>query len=92
MKPRLASYAFPQHILTEQRLAASLTQARIKRIRQSILDLKHPESMIGYFAPWTDAGVIRAGMIDMIFLRDIFIYTIKNTGRLFRNTFYRQFQ
>ena len=37
VRPNLASYAFPSHILTETILAAALEESRLRRIRESVM-------------------------------------------------------
>ena len=54
VRPTLASYDFPQHILTQRRLAAALAPERLATIRRAILDLEDPDvahRTIAYFVP-----------------------------------------
>jgi SAM-dependent methyltransferase len=67
VEPYLSSYAFPSHILTEDRLAAALDQGRLEPIRQSIEDMNISGSTIQYKVPWYDSNVIEAESLDMIF-------------------------
>ncbi|NOX63540.1 MAG: methyltransferase domain-containing protein [Chloroflexi bacterium] len=67
--PRLASYAFPSHILDEQRLSDSLSYERIAQIRQDLHKLadKEPVKTVHYLCPWDDAEVIQEASTDLIF-------------------------
>jgi SAM-dependent methyltransferase len=66
VKPSLPDYAFPHHILTEERLRRSLAPERVARIRRAVLD-EEPAGMIRYLAPWRDAAAVAAGSQDMVF-------------------------
>ena len=65
--PRLKTYAFPHDLLTESRLSAALDETRIARIRRSLDDVRSASSMIQYRAPWTDATVVQAESVDLVF-------------------------
>ena len=65
--PRLNSYAFPRHVLTEERLKRALKASRIARIRQSIRDPHSADSMVTYTIPWHDANVVQRGSVDMVY-------------------------
>ncbi len=67
VKPRLASYAFPGHILTEVHLAAALDQARLDRIRESVRHPNVPGSMIAYRTCYFDESAIERDSIDLLF-------------------------
>ena len=59
---------FPSHILTEDALAAALSDERISRIRSALL---HPEAeqseiKIRYMAPWYDEQIIAKESVDVI--------------------------
>ena len=67
--PRLASYAFPHHILDDERLRQSLAADRIERIRADLrgLDDQNAERSVHYLCPWDDASVIQPESADLIF-------------------------
>ena len=66
VEPSLDSYAFPFELLTDQRLAASLSDDRIDRIRQSLDGCEGKAAMIRYAAPWYGVDSIRRESCDMI--------------------------
>lgn len=59
----LDTYSFPTHILSEKALAAALTEERLTRIRESIINNC---DMIRYQAPWDAPDIIRDGTVDII--------------------------
>jgi Methyltransferase domain len=65
--PKLDSYAFPQELLGEAGLGASLAGTRVARIRASIENSGGEGSMISYMAPWTAPDVIGGASVDLIF-------------------------
>jgi hypothetical protein len=67
VKPRLASYAFPGHILTETILAAALEEERLGRIRESVRHPNVPGAMIAYRTRYFDEGAIERDSIDLLF-------------------------
>lgn len=70
VKPKLNSYDFPAHILTEQRLKKTLAPQRIEAVRRSLVTLENEEDgrpQIRYVVPWHDPQAIRAGTVDCIF-------------------------
>lgn len=83
VRPLLASYAFPEHILTAERLRATLDPARLRAIRDT---LRQPENeqggggMIAYIAPWDDAGVIVDGTVDLILSQAVLEYPADLVG------------
>jgi SAM-dependent methyltransferase len=71
MRPPLASYEFPHHILTGPSMEIMLNESRLEKIRDSIrkMDLDDKtggERMICYRVPWNDDKVIELGSMDMI--------------------------
>jgi hypothetical protein len=85
VRPRLGSYDFPSHILTDDHLAASLSPRRLDAIRRAIVapmgpttgaDARHGVAEVGlaYIAPWTDPAVIDAGSVDMIVSQAVLEY------------------
>ena len=67
--PRLSSYDFPSHILSEAHLARALAPQRIQKLRADLaaLHAPSPHSAISYICPWTDASVIQPASADFIF-------------------------
>jgi hypothetical protein len=64
--PVLSSYAFPRHLLGDERLAATLADERLDRIRDSVRNQNKPGSMIDYRTRWFDEQAIERGTIDML--------------------------
>jgi len=67
LNPVLSSYEFPGGILTSGRLMYCLDMRRLSAIRDAIRNPEKPNSMISYFAPWTDFYVVPEGELDMVF-------------------------
>ncbi len=67
VRPNLASYAFPRHILTDERLAEALTDARLTRIREALERQNAPGSMVDYRTRWFDEVAIERDSIDLVF-------------------------
>jgi len=67
VKPNLASYAFPSHILTETILTAALEASRLARIRESVRRPNVPGSMIAYRTRYFDESAIERDSIDLLF-------------------------
>lgn len=74
--PALPSYAFPHHILPESRLHNSLSPERIELLRSEIGNLDTPEdnTMVKYFIPWNDHGVIEDNTVDFIYSQAVLQY------------------
>jgi len=74
LKPYLDSYAFPQQVLTDARLARVLAEPRIQAIRRAVENVGEAvrtpdgeEIRVTYRAPWFDPHVIQHGTIDMVY-------------------------
>jgi hypothetical protein len=74
VKPYLPSYEFPEHILTQERLAGCLAPSRLAKIRHALErvndtpDARGEEGVrIIYRAPWNDPAVIERGTIDLVY-------------------------
>jgi hypothetical protein len=66
IKPNLDDYAFPRHILTEERMERALAPERVARIRRALLG--HDEAgMIRYLAPWQNVAALAPASQDMVF-------------------------
>jgi methyltransferase family protein len=66
VEPRLEHYAFPSHILTEERMTAALAPGRLQRIRAAVAERGSEDSIIRYCAPWLGAGVIERASQDLV--------------------------
>ena len=67
VRPRLTSYAFPRHILTDAILDDALGEARLARLRDSVARQNTPGSMIDYRTRWFDDRAIERDSIDLVF-------------------------
>ncbi len=73
INPPLASYRFPDFILTNDILQRALCSERIEMIRRAVSGLcknkidEDQEVKIVYFVPWYDSGIVKAGSVDMIY-------------------------
>jgi SAM-dependent methyltransferase len=59
---------FPSHILTEERLAASMSEPRIEAIRRALrgeVDAGAPVR-IEYQVPWMSVSVVKLGSVDLV--------------------------
>ena len=69
VKPYLDNYAFPFHILTNERLAAALKEDRIASLRDALATLNAksgPEAPFRYLVPWDDDACLETESADMI--------------------------
>jgi SAM-dependent methyltransferase len=73
-RPHLSSYAFPSHILTDEKLAILLSEERIRRIRAAVDDAQKKvpsgvSSIIEYEVPWDTFAAIRRheSAFDLVF-------------------------
>ncbi|MDM8544142.1 hypothetical protein QUF90_23955 [Desulfococcaceae bacterium HSG9] len=66
--PYLDNNLFPSHILTEKILSASLHDARIAMIRETLLNPNSSNNgmTIKYCVPWSDRSIIENETIDVI--------------------------
>lgn len=83
--PKLASYAFPEHVLSPERLARALSAGRIEAIRRAISDPAKSggEVSLTYMAPWDDEAVIVAGRLDMIISQAVLEH-VEHVGATYR--------
>lgn len=65
--PRLASYAFPDALLTTERLGAALDGRRLALIRRSLEGGDREDAVVRYAVPWGETGLIEPASLDMIF-------------------------
>ncbi len=64
VKPLLATYDFPVHVLDENRMREALEKNRLESIRDSITKTG---GRITYKAPWHEVDVIEKHTVDMIY-------------------------
>jgi len=77
IKPRLDSYNFPHHILTEERLTKALRSDRLESIRNALLHLnRNVQSgiQISYIVPWHAPTNIAAESVDLILSQAVLEY------------------
>jgi hypothetical protein len=74
VKPLLADYEFPRHLLSDVLLDFSLNEQRLEKIRTSIARVNREGSCISYFAPWSDSRVVRQGAVDMVLSQSVLQY------------------
>jgi len=67
INPKLDSYSFPDYLINESRLRASLSNERLKYIRKSIISTNSNNGCIYYHVPWTDSSSIQENSVDFIF-------------------------
>lgn len=73
---------FPSHILTDERLCASLAQSRIDGIRDAIANPAHSRDGISvkYIVPWTDASVLARGSVDVLLSHSVLEHVVDLEG------------
>jgi len=65
MHPNLETLEFPSKDIPS--LEACLAEERVERIRWSLRNVGHPDSMIDYVAPWSDSARIDPASLDFVF-------------------------
>ncbi len=89
LKPYLGSYEFPSHILTRERLEATLSPERINIIRKALLNVglgdKSPIK-ISYVVPWYEKS-LKSESVDMIFSQAVLEH-IDNLENTYRNLYH----
>lgn len=76
VNPRLNSYEFPVHILTDERLHAALKRDRITSIKKVLLNVDKSSKdniQISYFVPWNNSAIIKES-VDMLFSQSVLEY------------------
>jgi SAM-dependent methyltransferase len=77
VEPRLGSYKFPHHVLSERHLAEVFSEDRVRAIRDA-LHLAQTGSdgpiEIRYFAPWHDPAALAPVSVDMIVSQAVLEY------------------
>lgn len=72
---------FPSHILTEERLAASLAPHRLEAIREELVNRSGTgEVSIRYMVPWNDPAVMEEGSVDVIISHVVMEYVADLEG------------
>jgi hypothetical protein len=69
---------FPSHILTDERLADSLAEPRLRRIREAIADPRGGDDGISvrYIVPWSDPAVLVSGSVDLILSQSVLEHVV----------------
>lgn len=67
VKPCIDNYDFPYEILDKNRLIYALEPLRLKKIRNSIINMDQRDSIIHYRVPWYDPNVLKKEFVDMIY-------------------------
>lgn len=65
VRPKLSSYAFPHHLLTDKVLDAALARDRLDRLACDLAEGRG--EMIRYVAPWSGPDQIEPARIDWVF-------------------------
>lgn len=65
--PPLDSYAFPETLLSVERIQRALQPERLQRIRAALRTCDSPDSPIQYKAPWHTRSTIQRDSLDMVF-------------------------
>lgn len=84
VNPRLNSYEFPVHILTDERLHEALKHDRITSIKKALLNMgnsNEKSAQISYVVPWNNSVNIKES-IDMLFSQSVLEY-IDNLQEIF---------
>jgi hypothetical protein len=77
VKPAIADYAFPHHILDEMRMNLALEESRLKRLRREVAeDSPTDESLVRYVAPWHAPSIVQYGAIDWIFSQAVLEHVV----------------
>ncbi len=81
VKPYLNNYNFPYKIYSENMLKKSLKKSRIERIRNSIININAPNSMIQYKVPCDHNCILKNEPVDMIFSQAVleFVNDLQST-------------
>lgn len=68
VQPRLDNYAFPDGILSDEILKASLSESRLEAIREEIRNPDNSRNtFVKFYVPWDDYNVISPGSIDFLY-------------------------
>lgn len=68
VKPAIADYAFPRHILDDARMQAALDRGRLDLLRRDVAGASSAHgARVKYVAPWHAASLIEHATIDWIF-------------------------
>jgi len=73
---------FPSHILTEDALRISLSEERVSRIRNAIMEPESSNSgiAVNYVAPWSDESVIDKETVDVIISHAVLEHVVDLKG------------
>jgi hypothetical protein len=85
--PKLHSYNFPNHIITDELLERSLRSERLDAMRNLIKNNGEDKGLeITYMAPWQDAKVIKANSVDMVVAQAVMEH-VDDTESTYSNLF-----
>lgn len=76
VKPKLKSYDFPTHILSDDYLVKALNKKRIAKIRGAIISKTNNNITIKYIVPWDNKLNIISETIDLIFSQAVMEHVI----------------
>lgn len=87
--PRLDSYDFPDDILSVEYMNEQLSEERINKIRNSLLNSNKNDSnnMLRYIAPWNDKNIIEQESIDWIYSQAVLEH-IDNLESAYQSLYY----
>jgi hypothetical protein len=66
VKPELADYTFPSHILTDAILNSALSERRLNHLRKA-LNEGGDRALLWYQVPWSNLDIVKAESVDLIF-------------------------
>jgi SAM-dependent methyltransferase len=69
VRPRLASYAFPEHLIDVHLLAA-----KVETIMSALTALPWGNEEVSYWAPWTSSKNVEPGSLDLVFSQAVLQY------------------
>jgi len=85
MYPKLSSYAFPSHVLTEALLVKALDSERVGCIRNNLSGVgERGGIIIRYLAPWDDLNIGGPGEVDLVVSQAVLEH-VENIGRTYAN-------
>lgn len=69
IRPKLNSYSFPSHLMSDAKLKVALSEDRITQIRKDISSVNdgNMNGSVCYQAPWSDSSIIKENSVDFLF-------------------------
>ncbi len=76
--PYLDERLFPSHILSDEMLASTLSEKRIRAIRAAIADpgSTHDGIRIRYVVPWSDADIVERESVDLVLSHSVLEHVV----------------